>query len=179
MIDAGRPGAADTGGNRRLWLWGGVGGLVVVGLVGLLVAGRGRGPAPGAGGAVFAGLTTPVAMNGGAQGAFMATLAGAGVGVGNDNGIWRADSAGKVSLIVREGASVQIASGVVRTIATLNMIYALEGGEDGRFVSLASAGQIVYHASFVGGGQGIMVDPYSGALLAGADPRRDGYALAI
>ena len=30
----------------------------------------------------------------------------------------------------------------------------------------------------VGGGQGIMVDPGTGALCAGADPRRDGYALA-
>ncbi len=31
----------------------------------------------------------------------------------------------------------------------------------------------------VGGGQGIARDPESGALIAGADPRRDGYALAI
>jgi gamma-glutamyltranspeptidase/glutathione hydrolase len=31
----------------------------------------------------------------------------------------------------------------------------------------------------VGGGQGIGRDPESGALMAGADPRRDGYALAI
>jgi gamma-glutamyltranspeptidase/glutathione hydrolase len=31
----------------------------------------------------------------------------------------------------------------------------------------------------VGGGQGIMRDPDSGALMAGADPRRDGYALAV
>jgi gamma-glutamyltranspeptidase/glutathione hydrolase len=31
----------------------------------------------------------------------------------------------------------------------------------------------------VGGGQGIVRDPVSGALMAGADPRRDGYALAI
>jgi gamma-glutamyltranspeptidase/glutathione hydrolase len=31
----------------------------------------------------------------------------------------------------------------------------------------------------VGGGQGITRDPESGALMAGADPRRDGYALAI
>lgn len=30
----------------------------------------------------------------------------------------------------------------------------------------------------LGGGQGIMIDPDSGALCAGADPRRDGYALA-
>ena len=30
----------------------------------------------------------------------------------------------------------------------------------------------------VGGGQGVMVDRQSGARLAGADPRRDGYALA-
>ena len=31
----------------------------------------------------------------------------------------------------------------------------------------------------VGGGQGVMRDPESGALMAGADPRRDGYAVAI
>jgi len=31
----------------------------------------------------------------------------------------------------------------------------------------------------VGGGQGIARDPESGALMAGTDPRRDGYALAI
>jgi gamma-glutamyltranspeptidase/glutathione hydrolase len=31
----------------------------------------------------------------------------------------------------------------------------------------------------VGGGQGLARDPESGALMAGADPRRDGYALAI
>ena len=29
----------------------------------------------------------------------------------------------------------------------------------------------------VGGGQGIMVDPDSGAFMGGADPRRDGYAM--
>ena len=29
----------------------------------------------------------------------------------------------------------------------------------------------------VGGGQGIMVDPETGSLMGGADPRRDGYAL--
>jgi len=31
----------------------------------------------------------------------------------------------------------------------------------------------------VGGGQGLMRDAASGALMAGADPRRDGYAVAI
>jgi gamma-glutamyltranspeptidase/glutathione hydrolase len=31
----------------------------------------------------------------------------------------------------------------------------------------------------VGGGQGLARDPETGALMAGADPRRDGYALAI
>ena len=34
------------------------------------------------------------------------------------------------------------------------------------------------YSSIVGGGQSVMVDPESGARLAGADPRRDGYALA-
>ncbi len=31
----------------------------------------------------------------------------------------------------------------------------------------------------VGGGQGILIDPESGAFSAGADPRRDGYGLAF
>jgi gamma-glutamyltranspeptidase/glutathione hydrolase len=31
----------------------------------------------------------------------------------------------------------------------------------------------------VGGGQGLMIDPESGAFMGGADPRRDGYAIAI
>lgn len=32
---------------------------------------------------------------------------------------------------------------------------------------------------FVGGGQGFMIDPETGAFFGGADPRRDGYALAF
>lgn len=32
---------------------------------------------------------------------------------------------------------------------------------------------------FVGGGQGILIDPETGAFFGGADPRRDGYALAF
>ena len=35
------------------------------------------------------------------------------------------------------------------------------------------------YSVFVGGGQAVMIDPESGARLAGADPRRDGYALAF
>jgi gamma-glutamyltranspeptidase/glutathione hydrolase len=31
----------------------------------------------------------------------------------------------------------------------------------------------------VGGGQGIVRDPESGAFMGGADPRRDGYAIGI
>ena len=34
------------------------------------------------------------------------------------------------------------------------------------------------YSALVGGGQSVMIDPDSGARLAGADPRRDGYALA-
>lgn len=34
------------------------------------------------------------------------------------------------------------------------------------------------YSPMVGGGQSVMIDPFSGARMAGADPRRDGYALA-
>ena len=33
-------------------------------------------------------------------------------------------------------------------------------------------------SNLMGGGQGIMIDPDSGAYCGGGDPRRDGYALA-
>jgi len=38
--------------------------------------------------------------------------------------------------------------------------------------------QVGDFSALLGGGQSVMVDPESGARLAGADPRRDGYALA-
>jgi len=34
------------------------------------------------------------------------------------------------------------------------------------------------YSPLVGGGQSVMIDPVGGARLAGADPRRDGYAVA-
>ena len=34
------------------------------------------------------------------------------------------------------------------------------------------------YSMLVGGGQCVMIDPDTGARLAGADPRRDGYAVA-
>ena len=46
-------------------------------------------------------------------------------------------------------------------------------------VGLIVTGLIDDWSWIVGGGQGIVRDPESGALIAGADPRRDGYALAI
>lgn len=33
------------------------------------------------------------------------------------------------------------------------------------------------YSMLVGGGQGIQIDPESGAFMGGADPRRDGYAI--
>jgi gamma-glutamyltranspeptidase/glutathione hydrolase len=47
---------------------------------------------------------------------------------------------------------------------------------------LAALGHVpVLHGDwshFFGGGQGIMIDPDTGALMGGADPRRDGYVMA-
>ncbi|MGE3797533.1 MAG: gamma-glutamyltransferase, partial [Thermomicrobiales bacterium] len=47
---------------------------------------------------------------------------------------------------------------------------------------LAQRGHDLEHigdwSHLVGGGQGIMIDPDTGSYAAGADPRRDGYALA-
>jgi gamma-glutamyltranspeptidase/glutathione hydrolase len=80
--------------------------------------------------------------------------------------------------------NVQEAIEAPRVRVYRDRLVAVEGrvGEDVR-AGLAARGHQVNALDdwswVVGGGQGIARDPESGALMAGADPRRDGYALAI
>lgn len=118
-------------------------------------------------------ITLPV-VNAGGQAAFLARLAGVGVTTANDLGIWVSDSDGNLSLVAREGNTVRLGSLDVRTIATLNLIYAPAGGEDGRILSLNDAGQLSFHATFVGGSQAIVQASIAGQILDGCpnDPEK-------
>jgi gamma-glutamyltranspeptidase/glutathione hydrolase len=64
-----------------------------------------------------------------------------------------------------EGTTVEIEARVPKTVRD-------------ELIALGHAPRVIDDYSFlVGGGHGIMVDPDSKALMGGADPRRDGYAL--
>ena len=83
-------------------------------------------------------------------------LAGAGVDVTNDFGIWATDSTGALQLIAREGDELEVAPGDFRTISELNRTdhNANSNGWPSAFNNL---GQIAFWASFTDGSQGIFV----------------------
>jgi hypothetical protein len=122
-------------------------------------------PAPGTGG-TFSNLTGfgNFASNTHGQVAFQAVADGT-------TGIWAQDPSGALRLIIRTGDSVEVSPGDVRTIASFEVLY-LSGGSDGKSRSFNDAGQLVFNATFVGGGEGIFVSDVAGYYLADFD--RDG-----
>jgi hypothetical protein len=87
------------------------------------------------------------------------------------DGIWAQDPSGAVRLIARVGDTVELATGDVREIASFDPLY-LSNGSDGKSRSFNDAGQLVFNATFVGGGEGIFVSDVAGYYLADFD--RDG-----
>ncbi len=112
-------------------------------------------------------------LNAPGQVAFLARLAGPGVGdaQGNAFGIWAQSINGGLELIAREGDAMEVEPGDLRTIARLS--FATEsGGEDGRARGFNQRGQVAFGATFTDGTSAILIsnrvaipEP-SGALLA-------------
>jgi hypothetical protein len=114
----------------------------------LSVIAREGSQAPGTNpGTVFNSLTAP-AINDSGQLVFGADLTGSGVDNTNDRGVWAQLGAG-LELIAREGNSFEVAPGDLREIDVLSFF----GGPD-QFNNL---GQILFHASFTDGSQGLFV----------------------
>lgn len=98
----------------------------------------------------------PIAMNDRGEVVFFNRLAGPGVTTANDGSLWFVDAQGGLTLILREGASFQVAPGDVRTVRALSFI----GGsadEDGDPSGLNDSGQVALLATFTGGSDGIFV----------------------
>lgn len=90
---------------------------------------------------------------------------------GARDGIWAQDPSGAIRLIARTGDSVEVAPGDIRTIGGFDPLF-LSNGSDGKSRSFNDAGQIVFNATFIGGGEGIFVSDVAGYYLADFD--RDG-----
>jgi hypothetical protein len=90
---------------------------------------------------------------------------------GTQRGIWAEDPSGAIRLIVKVGDSLEISPGDHRTIASIDNLFS-SNGSDGKSRSFNDAGQLVFNATFTGGGEGIFVSDVAGYYLADFD--RDG-----
>jgi hypothetical protein len=116
-------------------------------------------PAPGTpAGVTFGDLGTSLtALNGSGQVAFRALLAGPGVDTSNDRGIF-AGPPGALQLIAREGQTIDLGGGDLRTIADNGLFaYLNHGSEDGQHQSFNDAGQLAFLAQFTDGSRAILV----------------------
>ncbi len=88
-----------------------------------------------------------------------------------------------ISNVIDHGYSIQAAIEAPRIKATTGARLEIETRIPGEIRdALAALGHdlvpVGEWSTLLGGGQGILIDPDTGAYCAGADPRRDGYALA-
>jgi len=130
-------------------------------------------PAPGASGATFASFETPVA-----DFAFVGKLAGAGVDSSNDRGIWVEDpyAPGGLGLAVREGDTLAVAPGDIRTIR--NLLVAPTGSDTNGEPSWNVSGRyFVFAAEFADGTSGAfqmiytpVPEPAAGTVLLAGLP---------
>lgn len=77
----------------------------------------------------------------------------------NDQGIWAQDRQGILRLVLREGETIDVASGPATDMRTINAIafLARSGGEEEGSGSFNDRGQLAFLAQFTDGSQGIFV----------------------
>jgi hypothetical protein len=96
------------------------------------------------------------ALNDRGQVAIGQYLAGAGVDLSNDFGIWATDSTGALQLVAREGDQLEVAPGDFRTISELNRTDH-NANSNGWPSAFNNRGQLAFWASFTDGSQGVFV----------------------
>lgn len=122
----------------------------------LALVARGGDQAPGAlNGVHFLEPSTPW-LNGLGQVAFRSTLTGTGVDSTNDVGIYVQKAPGVLTEIAREGGSLEVAPGDVRTISTLSIL-TNENGIVNRQFAFNDFGHVVFQSVFTDGTQGVFV----------------------
>lgn len=133
--------------------------------------------APGTSAGIQFGPIGPQLMgNASGQIVFSTRVVGAGVDASNDDAIYATDRVGSLVLIAREGDLFDVDGDPLaedlRTISELSVLFDA-GTQDGRPISLNDAGQIVFHATFTDGSEGVFIsnsatvpEPGSLGLLA-------------
>jgi sugar lactone lactonase YvrE len=131
---------------------------------------------PGApAGTLFSNMQPP-ALNDQDQVAFFASLSGPGVTSANDGSLWRADEDGDLTLIAREGDTLEVLAGDHRTISAIQFLHG-SAGEDGRPCGLNDAGQVAFAVEFTDGTAAVSVT--AATFLGHFDSWRYEYFLTV
>ncbi|MCB9857855.1 MAG: hypothetical protein H6818_19405 [Phycisphaerales bacterium] len=115
-------------------------------------------------GVVFAGdavtmsgaFSGEISMNARAQIAFRANLAGPGIDMTNNSGIWLHDPDFGTRLVIRSGDAIEIATGDVRMVQDIIWV-AGSGGSDGRNSAMNDSAQLALWLRFTDGSEAIVV----------------------
>ncbi len=129
-------------------------------------------PAPGTPvGVTFDEIGNP-SFNSQGQVVFSAILAGLGVNITNDVGLFAARPGGETELLLRKGDLFDVDDDPVgedlRTISQVNVIGG-RGGEDGRSTPLNDAGQLAFRLQFTDGDEGVFIATLAVALTGDYD----------
>lgn len=123
----------------------------------LALAARKGDQAPGlASGVKLGGFLNGPVLNGNGQTVFLTTLTGTGVTTSNDTAVFATTQAGALTLVVREGDTIQVGPSDDRVVYALSMPTFGTGGEDGRGRPMNDAGAVVLRVQFTGNTHGIL-----------------------
>ena len=99
------------------------------------------------------------ALNSAGQVAFVADLRGTGITTANNTGLWAQNSNGSLSLVAREGDTLDVDDGPgvdLRTVTQL-AFFSDSGGEDGQRTGLNQTGELAFTAAFSDSSTGVFV----------------------
>ena len=113
-------------------------------------------PVPGTGEGVGYKYFYPGCVNNCGQVGFSAAVAGPGIDVSNDQGVWMTDRSGHVVAVLREGDLLEVGPGDVRTVASAGSPRTA-GTEDGRAHGLSDDGELALLVRFTDGSKAIVV----------------------
>jgi len=108
-------------------------------------------------GVTFASFVSMPQINAQGQVSVLARLTGKGVNSATDMGIWATTRKGELVLIARKGSKLQVGKLDARTVTALSLIPTAAGSEDGRSNCMTGSGEVVFHATFADGSQGIFL----------------------
>ena len=136
---------------------------------GLSIIAKPNQPAPGtAAGVAFSSIdVNAIAASAAGQVAFLAQVAGTGVTIANDRGLWFQDENFELRLVAREGGSIEAPAGSPRTIAGLE--FALGVGSGGPR-AMSDRGEVLWKAQVAGLPNGSQVIAVTGVGSPPAPP---------